>query len=323
MIKKDKLNIDSFTTKSDKNYRQAEEAEKSKITEFFLKNDYNVLDIQQLWRHVHGKLEKDGQNFFFKMASTPDIGERTQNEVSFNKQIHGLIKKNDIDFFNVPKIFYTGEFENKFYYLSSHHDGSFLATKNPPNTERLDQWIDKIVKSNLFLLSLKDMSFYRDKDSKRITERWNEYLKRIGSWHEEVKEHQLQVVFDTVKDLKATYEPGINHGDFVSWHMIQEREKFILIDAEHASSQSPKYYDICYFYHRLYTSAHNPDIAKEYLNKIRDNLPDGKRSDFDDSIKPILASRIIGGFWDAKTDGLADLTHHQNIKKDFLSNNLY
>jgi len=324
-MKKDKLNIDSFTDKKGKNYRKAEVLEKNEIANYFSKKEYSILELQQMWRHVHGKLKKDNKIFFLKMASTPDIGERTQNETLWNQQIGNLIKESRIDYFDVPQIFDSGEYEGKFYYLSSHHDGAMLASKNPPSTESLDQWIDKIIKSNLFFLSLRgqDLNFRRDQDSISSQDKWDEFFQRVQSWHEEVKEHQLQKIFEEVKNLKDTFEPSVNHGDFVPWHMIQDGEKFILIDGEHASIQSPKYYDVCYFYHRLYTSAQNPELAKMYLSKLRNHLPEDEKNKFDLSIRPILATRIIGGFWDAKTDGQADVTYHKNLKENFLKNNLF
>jgi len=323
MTQKDKLNIDLFVTKSGKNYRKSETANKSEIKNYFSKKGFNVLDIKQLWRHIHGKLEKNNKIFFFKMSSTTDIGERTQNEVSWNEQIYKLIKKSNIDYFNVPKVYDYGHYQGKFYYLSSYHAGQFLSQKNPFNIKNLNKWIDKIIKTNLFFLSLKNINFYRDKNSKNFTEEWDGYFKKVNGWYEEVKENQLQGIINEVKKLENTYTAGISHGDFVPWHMIQDNEKFILIDGEHASGQSPRYYDICYFYHRVYTSADSPKCAKYYLNKIRQGLSIPEKNRFDVSIKPILASRMIGGFWDAKTSGLKNLTYHNQLKKDFLKNNLY
>jgi len=325
MTKKDKLNIDSFTTKEGKNYRQAKTVNLNELENYFSKKGFKVINIQQLWRHVHGKLEKDNKIFFLKMASTPDIGERTQNETSWNRQIHDLIVKSGIDYFDVPEIYESGEYEGKFYYLSSYHDGSLLASKNPPDTKRLDQWLDKILKSNLFFLSLQkqDLHLQRDQGSESLIKRWDKFFKKIQGWYQEVEEYHLQEILEAVKNLKDTYEPSVNHGDFVPWHMIQEGEKFILIDGEHASTKSPRYYDVCYFYHRVYTSAQNPELAKSYLSKLRSRLPKTEKNKFDSSIKPILAARIIGGFWDAKNEGQVEFTYHNNLKDDFLRNNLF
>ena len=321
-MKKDKLNIDSFTNKEGKNYRKSEMLDKAEIEKYFSKKGYTVIELQQIWRHVHGKLKKDNKIFFLKMASTSDIGERTRNETMWNNQIGSLIEKAGVDYFDVPHIYETGEYNDKFYYIASHHGGDMLASKNPPTTESLEKWIDKIVKSNIFFLSLQreDLNFHRDKDSIISQDKWDEYFQRVQSWLEEVKEHQLQEIFNEVKNLKNTFEPSVNHGDFVPWHLIQEGEKFILIDGEHASTQSPKYYDVCYFYHRLYTSAKNPELAKTYLAKFRSHLSEEEKNIFDVSIRPILATRIIGGFWDAKTDGLEDVTFHNKLREEFLKN---
>ncbi len=322
MIKEDKLNIDSFT-ENGKNYRKARVVDQAKLTDYLVSQGFKVLEIQQLWRHVHGKLEKNSKIYFFKMASTPDISERTRNEVSWNKRIHDLVNESAIDYFDVPEVFDVGEYDDKFYYLSSYHDGQTLATKNPPSTEGLDKWIDKIVKSNLFFLSLPELNLQKDGTHKPINEKWDVFFKRIQSWFDEVKEFKLDKVFDEVDDLEKTYEPAVNHGDFVPWHMIDEGRQFILIDAEHASSYSPKYYDVCYFYHRLYTSANAPELAKEYFGKIKHSLSDSEKNKFNISVRPILATRIIGGFWDAKTDGLKNVSSHNNLKNDFLNRNLF
>jgi len=322
MIKEDKLSIDSFKTSEGKNYRQAQEMDKGEITGFFEEMGFEVLEVEQLWRHIHGKLKKDDQILFFKMASTKDIGERTKNEVSWNNQIGEAAKQQAIDTFAVPKVFQTGEFNGNYFYISEFYEGPFLATKEPRDVSRLEKWLDKIVDTNLFFLRLENIEFDRDKEQKSIFDQWDEYFNKISSWHQEVKENDLDDIFEAVKEMKNTYKPAVNHGDFVPWHMIEANGKFVLIDAEHASSKSPRYYDIVYFYHRLYTSANSPDLAKKYLNMIRERLPADEKEKFERSIRPIIAARIIGGFWDAKTDGQDDLTYHQQLRQDFLDNNL-
>ncbi len=324
-MKKDKLNIDSFTDNEGRNYRKSEVLEKEEVADFFSKKGYEVIELQQIWRHLHGKLKKDDKIYFLKMASTPDIGERTKNEPAWNDQIGNLIKKEAVDYFDVPHIYDIGEYEGKFYYLSSHHSGDMLASNNPPSTVNLEGWIDKIVRSNLFFHSLQrqDLNFPRDQQRESFEDGWKEYYQSVQSWHEEVKEHKLEEVFDEVKNLKDVFEPSVNHGDFVPWHMIQEGKKFILIDGEHGTKESPKYYDVCYFYHRLYTSGQNPELAKVYLGKFKDKLAEEEKNKFHLLIRPILTARIIGGFWDAKTTGGEDLSFHSRLREDFLNNDLF
>jgi hypothetical protein len=297
--------------------------EKDEIKNYFSQRGYQIIDIQQIWRHVHGKLERDGRYSFFKMASTQGIGERTRNETSWNGLIHKKIMEADVDCFDVPTIHETGEYEGRFYYLADFYEGRFLAYEKPIDTEFLDQWLDKIVEVNLFLLSLKDVTFYRDRGLQGKVECLVDDFQVVGEWYERTKEYRLEKVFNEVENLRETYRPAVNHGDFVPWHMIQENDKFILVDAEHASGLTARYLDIVYLYHRLYTCVDNPYLAKKYLNKIRDNLPKTKRTGFEKSIRPIMAVRIIGGFQDVKAHETEDLTYHNELKKDFLKNNLF
>jgi hypothetical protein len=323
-MKTDRLNIESFTTADGKNFRRPEILKKQGIKDYFSDKGFTVVGLEQIWRHLHGKLEKNNRTFFLKMASTSDIGERTQNETVWNDQIGSIIEKNQIDYFDVPKIYETGTYDGKFYYLSSYHEGSMLASKKPPATGNLSNWLDKIVAANVFFLSLprEKLSFSRDQNTVSKEIRWHRFYNQVQSWYQDTREYKLAEVFDEVKNLRDSFIPGVNHGDFVPWHMIQEEDKFILIDGEHARIHSPRYYDVCYFYHRLYTSGRDPKTAKRYLAQIRKQLPAEERKRFDVSIKPILATRIIGGFWDAKTDGEPEVEFHQNLREDFLKNKL-
>jgi hypothetical protein len=40
-------------------------------------------------------------------------------------------------------------------------------------------------------------------------------------------------------------------------------------------------------------------------------------------MRPILATRIIDGFWGAKTDGQENVSCHNQLKEDFLKNGLF
>jgi len=321
MIFKDRLDIKAFNDERGKNARRAEVLDLSQIAKYFQNKGYKVLTLEQIWRHATGLLEKDSQKFFLKMASTEDIGERTENEVSWNCQIYDALKKAGIDNFNVPQIFQTGRFEGRFFYLSSYHEGPLLSL--PSYIRHLERWLDHIVEINLFLLSLENITFKKDEYTKPIPERWEAYFKKIQSWQEAVSEHPLEDILRAVEQLKETFRPAINHGDFTPKHMIAEGPKLILIDAEHASSKSPKYYDICYFYHRLYTSFNQPALAKRYLRTIWEKLPRQEKEVFEISIRPLIAARIIGGFWDAKNGGAKDFHFHYQLKEDFQKGALF
>jgi hypothetical protein len=247
---------------------------------------------------------------------------RIKNEVSWNEKIGQEIKKSGIEFFTVPDIITTGEFEDNFYYISKYYKGKQISTVRPIDNSNLKFWIPNIIEINLFLLSLEsNITFDRDKNKKSIIQNWDSYLEKIQGWITESKRDDLEEVFKVILEFKDTYEPGINHGDFVPWHMIHYKDKIVLVDAEHASSKSPKYYDVLYFFHRVYTATNAPDLAKFYLETLRNQLQE-ERPMFEKSIRPILASRIIGGFWDAVKIGQKDISFHLQLKKEFLENTI-
>ena len=131
-------------------------------------------------------------------------------------------------------------------------------------------------------------------------------------------------IFAETEKLRHNFIPKLNHGDFVPWHFIQGKERIALIDAEHASCYLPKYYDVSYFYERLYARGRSPELAKEYLRKIKDAIPSVDRQNFDSELKPVLASRIIIGVRDLVVlDNMTDVSSYDNLRADLLKDNLY
>lgn len=307
-----------------KNFQDAGKVDHKKVKIFFEKKGYKVLEIHQIWRHIHGKLEKNNKIFFFKLSTTKDIGERTYNEVIWNKYLLKILKEKKIDFLTVPKIFKTGKMGDNFYYISEYFSGKQLGTKYPFDLSELEKWLEKIAMVNIFLLKIKKINLPRDKGRTPIIKRWEEYFKGIRYWYDTVGDKTLEPVLEKVKDIKTSYHHGLSHADFAPWHMIADGDRIVLIDAEHGTELWPRYYDIAHFYHRTYTTAGFPKLAKKYLRIVKKFLSKDKLSTFDKEFKSILATRIIGGFWEIKTSKKhIDDKYHQMLKKDFLKNNLY
>ncbi|HRY60144.1 MAG TPA: phosphotransferase [Patescibacteria group bacterium] len=310
--------------KQEKNFRDAGEVDHNKVKEFFENKGYEVLEIHQIWRHIHGRLKKDNQIFFFKLSSTKDIGERTANEVAWNNQMQKILVENRIDYFSVPKVFETGNMDDNFYYIGEYFGGKLLGTKEPRNLTGLDNWLEKIAKANIFLSGIKEMNLPRDKGKIPAIEQWDDYFKKIKEWYDIADNPTLEPLLNKVEELKTTYHRGLSHADFAPWHMIANGDSFVLIDAEHATTLWPRYYDVAHFYHRTYTSADSPEMAKKYLNVVKELLPEERRKTFDEEFLPILATRIVGGFFELKISKKKfDDKYHQMLKEDFLNDNLY
>lgn len=322
----DNLNTNIFVNISGKNYRQPVELDKNRITDFFQKKGFKVLNVEQIFRHAHGKLVKNNQIFFFKLASTKDISERNYNEMVWNQKINIALGQKINSNFCIPKIFSCGYFDNdKFFYISEFFDGPFLATKKPPNKLSLEDWIDKIVETNLYFLNIKDnLRFPRDDGELRGNVDFSQlFYNQDYKLLQDLKEFDLELILLEEKNLKLTYRPCINHGDFVPWHMIKFNEKFVLVDGEQGSCKLPMYFDIAYFYHRAYTGVEAPKLAKLYINKLCKNFSREEKDRFDIALRPLIANRIIGGFWHAKNEKQVDISYHLNLKKEFIKKELY
>lgn len=313
-MRRDRLNIDQFVNQDGGNYRQAADLDRDLFVRLADQVNAELLDFSQEWRHGVGRMKKNGQTLFFKIASTPEIGQRTRNEVSWNTSLTSALTK-DASFL-VPRIIETGEIENKFFYLSEYFPGVRLMEKGP-NTRPLYPWIEKIVSANVFLLGWAKRFFDRD-ETEPDSSLFQRYKKRTIEWKLAVSEENLDEVLNVALTLDQHYHPGNTHGDFVPWHMIQSGEKFVLIDGEHATGRQARYYDIAYFFHRLWTTGRDSALAKQYLRLVVHEI--GNREAFISEFRPILASRIIGGFWDLKSDGATEeeKQSHQSLRESFL-----
>lgn len=111
---------------------------------------------------------------------------------------------------------------------------------------------------------------------------------------------------------------GVSHGDFVPWNMIREGDRIVLIDGEHGSAKTPRYYDVAYLYHRLYTLVGRPDLADRYLRAVVSGFDSDELARFHDFFPHVLASRTIGGYFDAKNDGTS-FEYHDRLRDEVLA----
>jgi len=107
------------------------------------------------------------------------------------------------------------------------------------------------------------------------------------------------------------------HGDFVPWHIfITNENKLFLIDGEHSRIAGFKFYDIAYFYHRVYTKLKRPDIANKFLEEFN-NIYQFSKAD-KECLGLILAQRVIGGYFDSSKCGEKNVCLHDELKRKIL-----
>src|SRR5207249_1902118 len=109
---------------------------------------YEVLNLGQIWRNAHGRISKDGREYFVKIGSTPDIGESVRNEVAWNQQLNSRIGTDQS--FLVPQIVESGNLDDLYYYVSDFHEGDVISAADKPASTDLPDWLPRIVEANHF-----------------------------------------------------------------------------------------------------------------------------------------------------------------------------
>ena len=324
-MKRDKLETQLFKDNKGQEYRKAEHIDLEASKNFLQSKGFKVEDLKQTWRCVHGVVQKDGIASFFKMGSTAGICDRIRNEVSFNTGLNEEISKRGITNFVTPNIGDTGKYGDLFYYIADYYPGPLLlnSSQDKPDAE-FEGNLEQVVDINMSLLEMPKLDLPRDQEFSGKSEEdcANRMIEIYSTFAKQVEELGMDELVEVLEEFRNNFKFGLNHGDFTPWHLIKNdiKSRWVLIDSEHASNNDPKFYDIAYFYHRLYTSSHGADGARRYLDLIKARLGGAEKiEEFKRSIRPILAARIIGGYWDAKTAGESDYRIHNQLKQEFLS----
>ena len=306
-------------------HTEAKATDLSEVSAFITELGYSVKSLDQRWRHVHGVVEKNNSRFFLKLASTPEIGARTENEVAWNTAVSDTLQTQSRGMLIVPKIQQTGLFHGSFYYIADFYEGEFPADHDPPRTTSLTEYLSSLVEVALYLNQLRIDSLWGidgDRNPQILVKR---FFDEVDRWQAHSCRNNLADLKALVEPLRNNYIQQVSHGDFVPWHIIIHGDKRVLIDGEHGWSGRARYYDVAYFYHRLSTSAARPDLARRFLSEFRDGLPQDQQSEFKSLVIPLLASRSIAGFYDATLfdDQKKVLDKHEELKTMILSGNLW
>jgi len=327
--------FNSFTNPDGSNYRAKEKIDISKLTNQLEQIGVYPIEIQQLWRNVTGKVVYEGETRFFKMASTLAIGQKIDNEVLWNNFANLNYYKLGL---KVPKIIQSGNLGGLSFYISEFVEGRPLAIKwyegiLDPKIYNLQKYLPEVsvFASNLqnnSYLSLPEQAIYGYQLSENRTLLNNQsdmLLEKIKSWiqPESLVGISLKDELNLVKENIKNWNFCINHSDFVPWHILETKiGELYLIDGEHASLK-PDFYDIAYFYHRTFTGAQRPDLADEFLHLTFSKLNTEKQFLFIQKFPSVLASRIIGGYFDAVNDKQTDLSFHHQLKNILRTGKLY
>ncbi|KKS92670.1 MAG: hypothetical protein UV68_C0039G0016, partial [Candidatus Collierbacteria bacterium GW2011_GWC2_43_12] len=120
-----------------------------------------------------------------------------------------------------------------------------------------------------------------------------------------------------IEEHKDDVEIGASHGDFTPWAIMKTNNNdYYLIDSEAAQMGGLKFYDIAYFYHRVYTKLKRPDLAKIFLEKFKEMINWTENDEV--AFRPVLASRIMGGYFDGERDRVTSMELNKELETNLM-----
>ena len=275
--------------------KESERLDLKRVEEYFSARGYQVVKLEQPWRHVTGVLRKDNKDLFLKLASTPTIAERTKNEFAWNNLANSLSQEQRLPV-SIPQNYESGMFQELFWFLSSHAGEKLLSRPvDKDQTKDLEDNLPAIAKTAYQIINIKTPKRLPIDKTLNIKQRQEKLLKLVKEWASQTSEDVTDLT-TFIEDKLDTIQIAPSHGDFVPWHFVLGANKTLsLVDGEHAHIRGLKFYDVAYFYHRVWTKLKRPDIAERFLAEFQ-NLYRllAKEKDL---FRLILAQRIIGGFF--------------------------
>lgn len=285
------------------------------VGRYFENKGYKVQKLEQAWRHVTGVVKYENEKLFLKLACTPGIGERTKNEAGWNVRANSTWKKY-VNSFISPKIFDDGIYEGKFWYVGSYVFGKPLIEVTAKNTDIKENDLDQAAKIAVNIMEIGEECLL-PKDIEHLKVMWRERIVAMAKQWSKVVKVDTKNLLKYIETNNDKMEISSSHGDFTPWHILKSKEgKYYLIDGEAAILGGLKFYDVAYFYHRVYSKLKRPDLANKFLEKFK-NIYGWKESD-SDVFGVVLASRIMGGYFDAERDRVTSMELNKEMERKLL-----
>jgi hypothetical protein len=291
--------------------RDAQDIDLKQVEQFLQTQGYEVVQIAQQWRHVISTVQKDGQKYFFKMATSEGVAPKTRNEYVWDKTYNELKVKSPL---KVPNVHDQGEWQGLFWFMTDFVDGHVLIERRQAdNLEPLEQYFERIVQGAEAIMNLPSDIPLPSRSELPLEERKAKFLEGIKYWMSQFPQ-DVSELYRFIENNSDAYLFAPAHGDFVPWHMLVDKDdQLTLIDGEHSKPDSIKFYDIAYFYHRIFTGLKRPDIADKFLRTYLNLHPMTPAEKL--CFMVILAQRTIGGYFDANVDKTEIAIHDELAKR--------
>ncbi len=300
--------------------RRAQRLDLNEIQAYLEGLSFTRIKLEQQWRHITGRVTKDGISQFFKLSSTPDIAQKTRNEYTWNQAMHKALIHTPI---SIPRNYESGAFGDLFWFTCEFIEGPPLVEQRESNrAEAILNYLDAISQTLTVIMNEQTGRQLPNDLAKPDTqkERIQLFLNKVNHWAEN-SDGDTDELYEFLTSHADELQTAPSHGDFSPWHLIKQTDGHLfLIDGEHGQITGVKFYDAAYFYHRIFTGLMRPDIADRFLQTFFKTYS----ADEDDlrCFRAILAQRVIGGYFDAKNDGQTDLKLHDELRNRIVSNSL-
>jgi len=302
-------------------HKKSQKLQLGKVTNYLQKSGFKNIKLEQQWRHITGKVTKKGISQFFKLASTQEVAEKTRNEFEWNMLINKSRIKNPS--ISVPQSYESGEYDGLFWFTSEFVDGNSLAlVSQKERTKNLESNLEKIALAAKSILEVStNKRLPNDKEESKDREGSHKiFLNRLKHWMKQFDEN-VDDLYAFIEKRMRFGQTAPSHGDFVPWHILITKDgKLFLIDGEHSKIEGIKFYDIAYFYHRVYTKLKRPDIADDFLKEFANIYSFNERDT--ENFRLILSQRVIGGYMDAKNDSRISVKLQNELKSRILEDGI-
>ncbi len=287
------------------------------VENYFGKKGYVLSNLHQPWRHLVGKAVIDSKTYFLKLAAFPEVSPLTENEFSWNNFINSEV--NDFPV-KVPKVYNSGKLDQLFWYIGEYVEGHELVkVENKDDVQLLITNLGKIALTAEKIIKMDTIPDEFTKGNEDINEITlsQKILEKVKEWSTKTSTNTTNLI-EYIESYINHVQIAPIHSDFVPWHfIITKNNSLYLIDGERARLKGIKFYDVAYFYHRVYTKLKRPDIADKFLDEFRQVY---KFLDEDNyCFKLILAQRIVGGYMDAESDNITSLKLQKELEKRLLN----
>lgn len=292
--------VENFKTQKGNSYGPSGVIDYGAVNDSLKTFGYSVEDSLSKGRYYIAKISKQGESFIFKMSTSEGINEALLNEKSWNEQMYSRSK--NTDFLRIPQVIESGDFNSLSYIVTSFFEGERYVDLIQKGN---DEGIDIIVKSHIYIDSLKDVKTYKNivedemgKSFSSVKEKANSYITVAENFASEVNGHNLTPLITILRGYEQMDELGLNHNEFEPFNFIISNGKVCLYHGERASARSPRLFDVAIMYSKLYYTYGFPDLAKRYLSSFMEEYR-GDSDYFKFAFKVMLASRVVGGYWDS------------------------